>query len=715
MNSSRLSFLSPETIAVVGASKDPTKRGYQAIRQLLVDGFPGDIYPIHPRESEIQGIRAYSTVASVPADIDLALVCTPAATVPGIMKELGDKGVKGVKGAIILAGGFSETGEAGSSLEAEITEIATEYGIRIVGPNTSGVFNLYARMNIVGMPNVQAGGLGIVSQSGNMALTIATEASMRGGLGFSTYVGVGNQADLGFNDYLAHMGQDSDTKVPVLYVEGFKKGRKFLDVAREVTKEKPVVVYKSGRTLAGQAAAKSHTGALSGSYDMTVDILDQAGLTVARQSNELIPLAEALLLLPPAKSNRIAVLADGGGHATIAADCLSEQGLKLADIEETTRKNLADILPSAASLSNPVDVAGGTDANPGVFADCAEILLSDPNVDVLLIVGLFGGYKLRFAESLGPIENETALRLGEILKRHGKPMLLQSLYTPVHPEALEILRNTGVPVHESIEMAVTCVAGLVQYGYTQKRNRSHPPIIANEQPEAARELVTACRNDNRSALLEFEALELLKIYDIPIADYMVARDQGDLNRAVVKLGSGPLAMKIVSQDILHKTEAGGVKLELSGRDALSSAYHDIIADAKAYDSNARIEGVLIAPMAKSGVELIIGVIRDPIFGPVLMFGLGGTMVEIMKDVSFRTIPLSRADAEGMLGQIKSSKILEGVRGAPPIDRAAIVELILKISNLVQAHPEISELDLNPVFAHEVGFTVVDARIILDDE
>jgi acetyltransferase len=710
MSDGILGFLGPRSVAVVGASKDPTKRGYQALKYLISDKFAGGIYPIHPKESEILGVQAYPSLKDVPGEVDLALVCTPARTLPALMEELG---AKGVKGAIILAGGFSETGPEGAKIEADTVAAARKHGVRIVGPNTSGVFNLHSRMNLVGMPDVRPGGLGIVSQSGNMALSIVTEGTAGGHLGYSTYVGVGNQVDIRFNEYLQYLGDDDNTQVPVLYVEGFKHGRTFLEVAREVTQRKPVVVYKSGRTAAGQASAKSHTGALAGSYEMTVDLMRQVGVTVARQSDHVVPLAEALSLLPAPASNRVAILADGGGHATIAADSLTEAGVVMPPLAEETRKKLAEILPPAASLVNPVDVAGGTDTNPGVFADCASVILQDPNVDALLIVGLFGGYKLRFAESLGPIENETSIRLGALLRRFGKPIILQSLYATMKPEALEILRSAGVPVHQSVEIAVSCLAGLIDYGHARARNAEHVPPAAGEAPAEAREIVAKCRQAGRKSLFENEAIELLKAFGVPMLPYVLARGEDDLAAAAATFEGRPTAMKIVSKDILHKTEAGGVKLTLRREDTMRKAFREIIEGARAYKADAEIEGVLVVPMARKGVEVIIGVSHDPIFGPVMMFGLGGVFVEILKDVVFRAIPLTRADGFEMLDAIKAKKILEGVRGAKPVDREALVDLLMKISALVQAHPEITEIDLNPVFAHDDGYTVVDARMILE--
>ncbi|MBK8907426.1 MAG: acetate--CoA ligase family protein [Rhodospirillales bacterium] len=712
MTRGALNFLAPRSIAVIGASRDPTKRGYQALRYLIADNFPGGIFPIHPKEPEILGIPAYPSVAAVPEPIDLALVCTPARTLPALMEDLG---AKGVRGAIVVAGGFAEAGDEGARIQAEMLAAARRHGVRIIGPNTSGVFNLPCRMNLVGMPDVRPGGLGIVSQSGNMALSIVTEATAGGHLGFSTYVGVGNQVDVRFNEYLRYLGDDPATDVAILYVEGFRHGRTFLEVARDVTQRKPVVVYKSGRSEAGQASARSHTGAMAGSYAMTADLLRQAGITVAAQADHVVPLAESLSLLPPPASNRVAILADGGGHATIAADAMVEAGIAMPPLSNDTRARLAALLPPAASLVNPVDVAGGTDSNPGVFADCAAAILEDPSIDALLIVGLFGGYKLRFAASLGPIENETAIRLGALLRRFGKPILLQSLYAPVKPEALQILRGAGVPVHHSVETAVTCLAGLIDRGAARRRNAAEAPPAKAEPPADAAAIIVRCRDAGRRSLLEPEAIDLLTLHGIATPPYVLARSEDDLAAATAAFGAQPKAMKIVSPDILHKTEAGGVRLTLRHEDTLREAFRDIVDASRRYKPDARVTGVLVTPMAAPGIEVIIGVTDDPIFGPVMMFGLGGTFVEVLKDVTFRAIPLTPADAAEMLDGIQAKRILDGVRGAPPVDRAALVDLMVKISSLIQSHPEIAELDLNPVFAHPAGLTIADTRIILRDQ
>lgn len=396
--SQSLSFLNPNSVAIIGASKDPTKRGFRAIQTLLQEKFAGAIFPINPKETDILGLPCHPDLDSVPQQIDLALICTPARTLPSMVRACGEKGVRG---AVVLAGGFSEAGEEGARLEQEMITAARQFGVRLVGPNTSGMFNTHKACNLVGFSDLEPGGIGILSQSGNMALSLVTEGQINGHMGFSTYIGVGNEADLQFHEYLDYFGDDEQTKVVIAYVEGLKNGHAFLESARRVCRIKPVVLYKSGRTEVGQNTAKSHTGALAGSYGVARGALQQAGVTVVNRSDQILSVAEALALLPAPPSKRIAILADGGGHATIAADALTEQGMQLPRLSRQTRERLAAILPPAAALGNPVDVAGGTDSNPEVFADCAEAILYDPSVDALLVVGLFGGYAIRFSETWG--------------------------------------------------------------------------------------------------------------------------------------------------------------------------------------------------------------------------------------------------------------------------------------------------------------------------
>ncbi|MBB3232612.1 acetate--CoA ligase family protein [Halomonas stenophila] len=702
-------ILAPTGIAVIGASSDPTKRGYKAMVGLIKDGYRGEIYPVNPKADMILGVKAWPSVTSIPGNPQLALICTPAATMPDLIAECGRRGIKG---AVILASGFAEVGGEGAALEREMMAKAEAHGVRIIGPNTSGVFNLHHRINLLALDNVKPGGVGIISQSGNMLLSLALEAQHNGHVGFSTYVGPGNQSDIGFNDYLRYLGEDEHTRVATLYVEGFRDGRKFLEVAREVTAMKPVVVYKSGSTELGQKAASSHTGALAGSYAMTVDLLRQSGVSVVQYSDEILPVAEGLGLLQKARGKRVAVISDGGGQATIASDRLAEAGLELAELSDATRAQLREVLFPQASTVNPVDVAGSTDANPSLLATCMEIVAADDNVDSVFLVGMFGGYSIRFAESLLGDEMRGAEAMVDLANATEKPLVIYSLYTPIKPPALRRLHEAGLPVYASIEHAVRVLAALGDRGQHLIQYHSHARAAAVEPLPALDAMFRQAKAEGRD-LLEYEAKRLLRDHGVAVPLERVVRSEVELVEAAGRFGDTPLAMKVVSRDILHKSDAGGVRLGLVGEAALRQAREAILASCRAYDPDAAIEGVLVAPMAKKGAEVIIGVIRDPIFGPVLMFGLGGVFVEILEDVAFRAIPLSRHDARSMVDQLKARKVLEGARGEAAVDKESLVDLLLQISSIVEAYPDLKELDLNPVIVNADGYAVVDARVIVD--
>ncbi|MCB1894997.1 MAG: acetate--CoA ligase family protein [Zoogloeaceae bacterium] len=703
-------FLAPDSIAIVGASADPTKRGYKAMVGLIKDGYKGTIYPINPKADMILGIKTLPSLEALPEAADLALICTPATSVPGLLRECGRKGIKG---AVVLASGFRETGRAeGIQLEKELLEVAREGNVRVIGPNTSGMFNLHKKVNLLALANIKAGDIGFISQSGNMLLSLVLEAEHNGHVGFSTYAGPGNQTDIGFNDYLRYLGEDPQTRVATLYVEGFRDGRRFLDMARQVTEMKPVVVYKSGATEQGQKAAASHTGALAGSYEMTVDVLRQVGVSVVQNSDEILPVAEGLGLLQQAHGKRVAVVSDGGGQATIASDRLAEAGVELAQISEATRQRLAEILFPQASLANPIDVAGTSDADPSVLAKCMEIVAEDDNVDTIFLVGMFGGYYLRFAEDLLGGEMRGAESMIELWRKCRKPLVIYSLYEAVRPPALRRLHEAGLPVYASLENAVRVIAALGERGIFLAASHDKK-IVPAAAPQPELQAAFANARDQDRDLLEYEAKTLLRSHGINVADEVLARSADDLADVAARFGERALVMKVVSKDILHKSDAGGVKLSLQGEASLRDAYDQIMSSCRAYKPDADIEGVLVTPMARRGLEVIIGVMRDPIFGPVLMFGLGGIFVEILKDVTFRAIPLSRYDARSMVEQIKASKVLKGVRGEAAVDKEALVDLLLKISSIVEAYPELAELDLNPVILYSDGYAVVDARVIVD--
>ncbi|MGD2096208.1 MAG: acetate--CoA ligase family protein [Desulfobacterales bacterium] len=700
-----------ESVAIIGASKNETKRGYQAIRTLLDEKYEGKIYPVNPKEKSILGFKCYPNVADIDEPVDLALVATPAKTLPSVLAECGQKGIKG---AVVLAGGFGEIGSEGRKLEDEMVAAAKKHHIRLIGPNTSGMMNLKDNLNLVGLKDAPRGDIALLTQSGNMALTLITEAKIKSRKGFSYYVGVGNEADIKFHEYLEFFRQDPDTRAILMYVEGMRNGREFLQQAQKTTLEKPIILLKSGRSATGKKSAGSHTGALAGMSEVARGAFRRAGIVVIENSDELFPAAETLSSLPPIKNNKVAILADGGGHATIAADILTDLGIELPELTGKSQDRLKEILPAAASVINPVDVAGGTDTDPSVFADCADIILKDPNVGGLLIVGLFGGYGIRFAESLALMEEDAAHRMGKLIKKRNKPIVLHSLYDSEKPHALDLLRYYNIPVHDSLDVSAKCIAVLAEYGSYLASYHTKATFTlkwaAKANPEASN-IIKAALREGRHSLLENEGKKLFEIHGATVPRDRLVQSADEAVQYALDLGR-EVALKIVSPNILHKSDAGGVRLELSTEKEIRAAYRDIIRNCKKYDPKADIRGVLASPMAADGVEVIIGTKIDDQFGPVIMYGLGGIMVEILKDVSFRVLPISPTSARKMIAETKSYPILDGERGTQPLDKKALQRLLVLCSDIVEAYPQIQEMDLNPVIVHQKGVSVVDVRILL---
>ena len=707
-------ILNAESVAIIGASKNETKRGYQAIRTLLEEKYDGRIYPVNPKEKSILGIKCYANIADIADPVDVVLIATPAKTLPSVLEDCGKKGVSG---AVVLAGGFGEIGSEGRDLEDKMVAVARKYNMRLIGPNTSGMLNLKDNLNLVGLKDAPRGNIALLTQSGNMALTLITEAKIKSRKGFSYYVGVGNEADIKFHEYLEFFRQDPDTRAILMYVEGMRNGREFLQQARKTTLEKPIILLKSGRSATGRRSAGSHTGALAGISEVAKSAFKRAGIVVIENSDELFPAAESLSSLPPIKNNKVAILADGGGHATIAADLLTDLGIELPQLSEKTRSRLEEILPAAASVPNPVDVAGGTDADPSIFADCAEIILKDPNVGGLLIVGLFGGYGIRFAESLSLMEEDAAHRMGKLVKKRNKPIVLHSLYDSEKPHALELLRYYNIPVHDSLDISAKCIAVLAEYGNYLAGYHGKTTFEMNWNAGAKSEgleIIKKVVQEGRRSLLENEAKKLFEIHGAPVPRNFLVQSAEEAVQRALELGAD-VAMKIVSPDILHKSDAGGVRIKLNSEKQIRSAYSEIMENCKKYNPRADIRGILVSPMAHEGVEVIIGTKTDDQFGPVIMYGLGGIMVEILKDVAFRVLPISQTGARKMIEETKSYPILNGARGTPPLDKKALRKLLMLCSDIVESYPQIEEMDLNPVIVHEKGVSIVDARIILKSE
>ena len=703
--------LKARSVAVVGASRNESKRGYQAIRTLKEAKFEGKIYAVNPREESVLGLPCYPRLTDIEGPVDLALITTPAKTIPAIME---DCGAKGVSGAVLIAGGFGETGPEGRALEDLVLASARKNGVRLIGPNTSGMINVHSGLNLVGLRDVPKGDIALLSQSGNMALALITEASVKSRKGFSYYVGVGNEADIRFHEYLAWFRDDPDTRAILMYVEGMRDGRAFLQEAYKTTRHKPVIMLKSGRTATGRQSAGSHTGALAGMSEVARSAFMRVGVEVVDNSDELFPVAESLASLSPIRNNKVAILADGGGHATIAADILTEAGLEIPPLSEHTQDKLRKILPPAASLRNPVDVAGGADASPTVMADCARVLLKDKDIGGLIVVGLLGGYAIRFAEKLAFPEEDAAHQIGKLVSECKKPVVVHSLYKFAKPHSLDLLRYYGIPVYDSVEVACKCLGSLANYGKYLQSYEAKTDFVMSWGTKAkprGRELIDKARAEGRDLLLEHEARDLLALHGAPMGEVRLAHTADQAEAVAEELG-GELALKIVSPQILHKSDAGGVQLGIHGGPAARQAFEEIIGRAQAYKPEAEIRGVLISPMAAEGLGVIIGTKTDDQFGPVVMFGIGGIMVEVLHDVAFRVLPISPHSAKRMLGEIRSARLLNGYRGRPPVDKTALRKLLLTVSEIVEAYPEIIEMDLNPVIAHDNGIEVVDARILL---
>jgi acyl-CoA synthetase (NDP forming) len=701
-------ILNPSTIVVIGASKDTTKRGNRAIQSLFDDRYSGTIIPINPKEKEILGLPCFPSIAAAPGEIDLAIVCTAAKTVPGVIRECGERKVKG---AILLAGGFSEASEEGRVLEEEAIAVARKYGVRLIGPNTNGMFTARLGCNAWGLKDIPRGPLGWISNSANVVTSIVLQARAHGYMGINTMLSVGNQADLYFHEYLDCLGADPAVEAVMLYLEGFKDSRSFMQVARKVTQVKPVVMYVAGRSSEGKRAAKSHSGSLAGDYAVSTGVLRQSGVAVVNRSYHIYPVSEALCLFPPMRGRRVAVLSEGGGPITVAADAIAESGLVLAQLTPETQARIHAIVPNATAISNPVDAGGGTDPRAEYYGSISRIILEDPNIDGLLLVGFFGGYMHRYGDSVAATEQRVCVELGEMMRELGKPIMVQTHYGELRTPSIDVMRKAGIPFQRHVEIAVQCLASAADFHASRRRialdDAAAPGTIA---PAAARILATATKAGRD--LLETEARALLAAYGVALAPHALVNDAAGITAAARTFADQAVAVKVVSADILHKSEAGGVKLGVVGEAGLQAACDEITRNATAYKPGARIEGMLVTPMADKGTEVIIGVLRDPQYGPVIVFGLGGVFVEVIRDAVFRALPITPADAREMISELRYGSMLDGARGAPPANREAIAQLLLEVSRIATLHPEIAEIDLNPVIARPEGCTIVDARIVL---
>lgn len=692
---------SPRSVAVVGASADPSKRGNQVLRALRESDYPHPIYGVNPRGGDAFGVDFLTAVADLPVAVDLALVALPGGLVPTTIRQLG---LRGVSGAVVLANGFNESGESAAERQSELLRAVEDSGVRVIGPNTSGVLNVPLGLNLVGLSDVPSGPVTVLTQSGNMLLSLVEDAKAAGGPGFATYVGLGNQADIAYHECLEHFAHDENTGAIAIHSEGLPGGRRFLEAAARASRSRPIVMLRGGRSEAGKQSARSHTGSVAGSDAVASSVLPQVGVELVDRSDELAMLSGVLATMaPPAADAAVAVLADGGGHATLAADALTAQGVPLAALSSTTHAALARLLGDAAALHNPVDVAGATDADPGVFGDAVEALMRDPAVGLVIVMGLYGGYHVRFDPRLEDVENATAQCLISLSEEHGKPLLVQSCYATRELRNHALLRAGGVPVLTSIDHTVRAVAALTRRAQWLATSAQRSELAASVDEAAIG--VRACTR----VLPEPEARTMLEDAGLDIGNWAYAKDADELADCLKRIAV-PCAVKVVSRDVIHKSDVEGVVLDVESGQG-HGVWSTIARAVTRHVPHSTIDGMIVTPMAPSGVDLLIGATRDPIFGPVVAFGFGGTLVEAMKDVAFRAAPLTRLEADELVSETVVSRVLDGFRDLDPVDRGALGELLVAVGDLIATRPDIVELDLNPVIASGGALQPVDVRIV----
>ena len=695
-------ILRPAAIAVVGASRLPDTIGHQIFSNLLRYGFTGAVYPVNPNATSIHSVRAYPDVDAIPERVDLAIVVVPKERVLGVTEACGRAGVKGL---VVISAGFKEVGGAGVARERELVDAIKRYGMRMVGPNCMGVLNAdpAVSMNATFAPVMPPfGRAGFVSQSGALGVSVLDYAKEYG-VGIAQFVSVGNKPDVSGNDVLLQWEDDPAIGVILMYVESFGNPRKFLDIATRITKRKPIIVVKSGRSKVGARAASSHTGALAAS-DVAVDaLLAQAGVLRAGSIEELFDMAMAFGGQEAPRSRRTAVLTNSGGPGILAADALATQGLDLVDLDRATVKKLKPLFPEEASIRNPLDmIASATAAD---YRTALDALLTDPNVDSAIAI---------FVPPLGVRQEDVAESIVAVAPRHpARPVLAVLMGRDGLPQGRAELHRAGIPAYIFPESAARGLAALRRHREWVDRVAPGATAFPVDQSVAARALATARGRGGSGPvkLGEIEALELLAAYGIPVARARLARDPREAARIAGELGF-PIALKIVSPDIVHKTDVGGVRLGLATAGEVAEAAAEMLEAVARGAPGATVAGILVQAMIGGGRETIVGVSRDPSFGPLVMFGLGGVFVEALRDVAFRIAPIHALDAQDMVRGLRGVALLDGIRGAPPVDFAALTDVLLRVSQLAIDHPEIAELDVNPLLAFPDGVTAVDARVLV---
>ncbi|MDX9715493.1 MAG: acetate--CoA ligase family protein [Dissulfurispiraceae bacterium] len=689
----------PKTIAVIGASTDPAKVGYSVLYNLITYGFSGRICPVNPSAPEILGLKAYRNVSEIDGGIDCAVIVIPAAHVPAALSEAADSGARA---AVIISAGFKEAGRDGVKLEDELRRISKERGISIVGPNCLGIINTANNMNATfagGM--LPKGRIAFFSQSGALGIAILDWA-IGNKIGFSKFISLGNKVNLNEVDFMDYLVDDSETDVILGYIEDVVNGRAFLESAKKATKKKPVIILKSGGTEAGARAASSHTGALAGSETAFRAAFKQSGIIKAEGIQDLFDAALAFAGSRLPRGDRLLVITNAGGPGIIAADAAEKLGVNLPQMTKESIDRMQGMLPSNASLYNPVDIIG--DATSERYSVVIETAVKDPNVDALLVI--------LTPQAMTDVENTADIVIKNALATD-KPVIACFMGEERVRSSIDKMKLSGIPNFSYPEIAVKEFRILSEY--SRWRNIDHDgESLSCGNKAAVNELIDKALSEGRYQLGEDRAMEILSHYGFVFPERGLAKTAMDAVVIAERIGF-PVAMKIASPDILHKTDVGGIKLNINTPAAAEDAFLEITSNVQRFMPDAFINGVMIYEMIKGGREVILGVTYDRTFKHMLMFGLGGIYVEVLKDVSFRVAPVSRAEAEGMINEIRTSALLRGARGEKPADINAVIDSIIRLSCLVADFPLIHELDVNPLMVLNRGAFALDARIILEPE
>lgn len=699
MNKASISpFFSPKGVGIVGVSRDPGKLGYGLARNLINSGYTGAIHFINPKGGELLGRIVHASLRDAPDPIDLVVLLVPPPAVPAAIKDAGERGIKA---AIIATGGFRETGQEGAALEEECLELAKSYGMRLVGPNCVGLVNTHLPLDTTFLqpPGPPAGEIAFVSHSG--AICAAVIDWIRGeGIGLSHLISLGNQADVNEADVLPILAEDKKTRVITLYLEGVKDGRYFIESARKTALVKPVLALKVGRFESGRKAAASHTGALAGAETAFDAAFKTAGVIRAQNTEELFQWARTLAWCPLPAGNRVAVLTNAGGPGVTAADALEQNGMKLAELSEISLAALKEFLPAAASLHNPVDMLAS--ANEIHYQRSLQVLLEDPNVDAVLVI----------SPPPPPTTTGTIVKyMIPLIQSHNKPVVFALMGNTQIAEGVSLLRAAQIPDYRFPETAASALGALVRYAewrIMMTNQKTSPAKLPVEKIKTFMEN----RSITRDAFLPGEmTLDLMEMSGIPVSRMKLAENESSATKISSKMGY-PVVMKVASADISHKSDAGGVILNIKSEMEVKAAYQQIIKNCQTNAPSAKIGGIHIQRMLPPGQEVITGVIRDPQFGPLVMFGSGGIEVEGLKDVAFALAPLNNEEANALIDSTWAGRKLSGFRNIPPADKQAAADALVKLSLLAMALPDIIEMEINPlrVFAPGEGACALDIRI-----